>query len=111
MPRKKPEQSGTTWADIAECVPSWEKDAGVRVVATIAFEPHLSDGARVEVVLLAGSRLDARKELCRVRAPFPVKRSSGQAGAVLHAIFQAFAEYESNPWLWTDAKRKAARGE
>lgn len=111
MPRQRPEYAQTSWQDIAECVPAWEKEAGVRVAIHITWQPHLSSGACVEAVLLAGNPLEGHKELVRVRQPFPTRKASGQAGAALHAIFLAFAELERNPWLWSPEQRAAARGE
>lgn len=111
MARKQPEVNGTTWADIAECVPSWERDHGVRVVVEISWRANLSAGAYVDVRLCSAGWPEGSGELVRVRQPFPARKGSGQAGAVMHAIFSAFAELENNPWLWGPDARRKARGD
>lgn len=111
MPRKKPEHNATTWEDISECVPAWEAEKGVRVVCHISWDSRLSSGAYVEVVLFSGRQVGQGTEVLRVRQPFPARKSAGQAGAVMHAIFLAFNELDANPWLWPMPLRRKARGE
>lgn len=111
MPRQKVEGSGTSWEDIAQAVPAWEAEHGVRVACTVVWEPRLPSGAAVEVVLMDGAPFGEHREVLRVRQPFPTRKAAGQAGAVMHAIFLAFMELDRNPWLWAPRRRQEARGE
>lgn len=106
MPARKADYAGTTWEDIAQCIPSWEAEHGVRVRVQIEWRPNLSHGAYVEVVLCDMAPSEEFRELYRVRAPFPTRKASGQAGAVLHAAFQAFHELDSTPWAWSLQMRR-----
>jgi hypothetical protein len=109
--KRNPDNASTSWQDISECVPAWCAEYGVRLEATIVWQPNLSSGAYVEVVLYSSMEVGRGAEVVRTRAPFPTRRGAGHAGAVLHAAFQAFQELETNPWLWPSDKRRAARGE
>lgn len=111
MGRQKPEASGTTWQDISECLPAWEIEKGVRILVQVVWQSNLAAGAYMEIVLLEGSQPDGKRELLRVRKPFPTRKASGQAGAVLHAVFEALNALDAEPWLWPRELRQAARGE
>jgi hypothetical protein len=111
MGRQKPQYAGTTWADVALAVEAWEVEHRVRVVVQVQFRRNLTAGAFVEVVLQRLAGEGAGVELCRVREAFPARAMSGQAGAVMHAVFRALMEFENNPWLWSDEQRARARGE
>lgn len=108
MGRQKPEASVTTWADIAECIPAWETEKGVRIEAIVRWEATLQSGAYVEVVILDADFPLQRVEIARRRAPFPTRKGSGQAGAVLHAVFQALVDIDNEPWQWSGKMRREA---
>lgn len=108
MPRQRVDTGATTWQDLAECVPAWEAEKGVRVAVTIAWTERLRDGAYVEVVLNDAALALGTGELHRVRAPFPTRKASGQPGAVLYAIFTALNDLDANPWYWSTKMRKDA---
>lgn len=111
MPRREPEAASTSWADIAECVPAWEAEYGVQVEVDIRWDGRLKEGAYAEVTLRELTVGGRGRELVRTRGPFPTRKGSGHPAAVMHTIFQAFAELDRNPWLWGEARRRAARGE
>lgn len=107
MARSRPDNPSTAWSDILDTIPHWQAEHGVIVQVVLQVEPALSTGAYAEVVLFEATTGGKGAELVRVREPFPMRRSSGQAGAVLHAVFRALAELEGNPWLWPTRKRRA----
>lgn len=111
MGRPKPEATATTWQDLAECVGSWEAEYGVCAVVELSWRHNLSAGAFVEVVLYDARTVGRGVELVRMRGAFPARKMTGQAGAVLHVVFQAFQELDTNPWLWPADRRARVRGE
>lgn len=110
MGRQKPEYNGTNWPDIAQCVPAWEAEKGVRVSATLRWAPNLRSGAFVEVVVCDAAFAEGSGELLRVRHAFPTTRGSGHAGAVLYAIFDALNALDANPWYWSEKMRRERLG-
>lgn len=108
MSKRKGDYAVTTWADLGECIPAWEREYGCRVEFRIHLNGHLRDGAFVEVVLFEGHQLGIGREVYRHRAPFPIRSGAGQAGSALHCAFEAFNQIDSNPWLWPELKRRTA---
>lgn len=108
MARQRPDAHQNTWEDVSHAVSMWEASMGVRIRSTITWEPRLSSGAAVEVVIEEGGTIGRGEELVRVREAFPAKRATGQPGAVLWAISCAVRCLEREPWLWSRKMRRDA---
>lgn len=106
MARQRSEYAATSWADVAQCVPAWEREYGVYVEVRIRFRQDLADFAYLEVTLCDADEADHGRELMRVRHPFPAQKASGQAGAVLYAIFEAFNTLSLSPWQYSVKMRR-----
>lgn len=105
MPRQKPEYPSMTWDDLTVALPEWLDELKVTMTATIAWTDRLAEGAYVEVVLSERTLGGGGRELVRTRAPYPVRRQAGHAGAIFLATMQAVRELEANPWLWPQERR------
>lgn len=111
MPRQKPDMPATTWRDVSDCVPAWEREKGVRITVQLAWKATLPKGAYVEVVIWDASATFEELELMRVRHPFPTLQGAGHPGAVLYAIFDALNRLDAEPWSWSRKMRRDANAE
>lgn len=110
MPRK-PDYSGTSWSDVAECVTAWEREQHCVIEIAITFDWRVKEGAYCEVTLYEANATGRGRGLYVERHPFNVKRAGAQAGNVLYALFSTLNGYDQNPWCWSEAKRRAMAGE
>lgn len=97
---------GPTWADVATMVGDWEAHLGVCIYVQLAWREGLTSGAWAEIIIREGRVIGMGEELSRMRAAFPTRKATGQAGAVMNAIAQAIRELEANPWTWSAMMRR-----
>ena len=105
----------------------YSPDINFEAVSTYVREHTRSTGYRAVILLLPGRgpggadmvevRLvpeaspDTTPTPIITRGPFPTKRIGAQMSVLLHLVAQAYQELDTNPWLWSPEKRRAARGE
>lgn len=109
MSRQKPAYAENTWNDVAQAVEGWEKEYGVTIEARLLWQLNLSTGGYVEVIIYDGHTVGRGPELVRVRNAFPARKMSGQAGAVMWAVFAALRALEADKWQWSTKMRRAAQ--
>lgn len=108
MPKGGHDGACTTWADVSDALPAWEAEYGVEVEYRVRFDSRLPTGAYVECVVYDGQGVERGAELLRQRHPFPARKATGAAGAVLYCTFAALQALENTPWSWSTRMRKRA---
>lgn len=103
--------SDLSMEDVSKYVAQMREQTGQTAVVVLHFGdgPCGKDWAEVRVVPWPAGRLEDARVI--QRGEMPGRSVARVPRILLHLIAQAFDQLESVPWLWSEERRRRARGD
>lgn len=111
MSSKRKYAPDLNWEDLSTFVRDQRDATGSSCVVVLHFQngPGATDWAEARIV--PPLDVDIHKAQVVARGAVPARQTSRIVPVLLHLVAQAYRDLEAFPWLWSDQRRKAARGE
>lgn len=97
--------------DVREYIDAHTRETHICATIVLEFPATLRTEARATVHLRAVGEGLSGPSLVQTSGPLPLRAQARQMSALLHLVAQAYAELDTNPWLWAPEKRRRARGD
>ena len=111
MPRNDKYRPDVSLDDVRNYIDEHTRATHYAATIQIEFPPALRQDAKATVQLRPVGAGLSHQPLVQTCGPLPLRAASRQMSALLHLVAQAYAELDTNPWLWAPEKRRQARGE